>query len=79
MKQFFIAIDQLLNTLAFFMPGKGWADESLSARAWRVRSRMPTACKVIDSIFFWQTEHCKQSYISEVLRLQSPPEERIGK
>ena len=76
MKQTLIAVDQVLNTLAFFLPGKGWADESLSARAWRVRDRMPTAYKVIDAIFFWQKDHCEQSYMSEIKRLQSPPDER---
>lgn len=76
MKQLLIAIDQTINTCCFWLPGKGWADESLSARAWRIREQCPRLYKVIDALFFWESCHCLLSYQSELKRLQSPPEER---
>ena len=68
-----IAVDQLFNALF-----NGWPDETLSSRAFRddrdgVR-HWPR--KLIDALFGWQREHCKESYKSEVLRRQSPPETR---
>lgn len=40
MKQFLIAIDQALNTLAWAEgEGFGMADETISARAWRLQHR----------------------------------------
>ena len=68
-----IALDQLVNTLA-----GGWPDETLSSRAWRwtlagVRS---WPCRAIDALFFWETDHCRESYESERLGRQLPPELR---
>ena len=77
MKQFCIAIDQLLNCCLFFLPGGAWADETLSARAWRIREQWPSLHVWIDGIFFWQHNHCRQSYSAELNRRQSPPEERL--
>lgn len=70
MKQFLIAVDQVLNTLVY-IKGDGWgfADETLSARAWRLQSRW---YRVINGIFFWQENHCKEAYESEVLNKQLP-------
>lgn len=78
MKQILIAVDQLLNSLLFFLPGGCWADETLSARAWRCRAMAPFNMlqPVIDRLFFWDKEHCRTSFESEVERRQSPPEER---
>lgn len=76
MKQFLIAVDQAINCCCFWLPGGRWADESLSARAWRIRAQCPRLYKVIDALFFWQTAHCLMSYQSEMQRLQSPPEQR---
>jgi hypothetical protein len=72
-KQVLIAFDQLLNTVH-----GGWADETISSRAWRLRHRWPyKAYRVmLDVLFFFDPEHCKASYESERLRLQSPPELR---
>ena len=72
-KAIFIAIDQFLNTLF-----SGWPDETLSSRCWRwdrdgVR-HWPR--KLIDIIFFWEKDHCKESYESELFRKQVPPELR---
>ena len=66
LKNILIAFDQLLNALA-----GGWPDETLSARAWREGWHKP-----IDMLFFWEPSHCYESYVSEQLRMQSPPEER---
>jgi len=76
MYQILIAIDQLFNTLCFWMPGGRWADETLSSRSWRIRHTHPIYHKVIDKIFFFDKNHCEYSYISEQLRLQAPPETR---
>lgn len=73
MKQVLIAFDQLLNAVF-----GGYADETISARCWRLRERQPysTLRAIVDGLFFWEPEHCKQSYESEVERMQSPIEER---
>ncbi|WP_448510026.1 pseudouridine synthase [Immundisolibacter sp.] len=69
MKQILIAIDQLANTII-----GGWADETLSSRAWREERRVLVA--FIDGLFFWEENHCEASYISERERMQLPPEFR---
>lgn len=75
MYQFFIAFDQLINTLIYIKgDGFGKADETLSARAWRLRKVSATAYKIIDGIFFWQEDHCRDSYYAEVNRKQLPSE-----
>lgn len=64
-----IAFDQMLNALL-----GGGADETLSSRAYRAdrdgklfgRIFRP----VIDTIFFWHTRHCYDSYLAEVQRRQ---------
>lgn len=71
--QFLIAIDQTLNTLIWLpRDGFGMADETLSARAYRLRREFPWLMKTIDFIFFWDKEHCRNAYISEVLRKHLP-------
>jgi hypothetical protein len=74
LKNIAIAFDQLLNTLLGSQP-----DETLSARCYRLRLVSPwwhAAQVVIDAIFFWQDQHCKQSYFSEYERNQLPGEYR---
>lgn len=68
-----IALDQLLNTLL-----AGWPDETLSSRTYRLanladckKKRWVIAEKVINAIFFWQKDHCYQSYLSELERNHS--------
>lgn len=72
MKQILIAIDQLVNAIL-----GGWADETLSAHAWRSRHKPPfkTLQPVIDRLFF-DPSHCQDSYLSEIKRSQLPPEYR---
>ena len=70
--QVLVALDQLINTLI-----GGFADETLSSRAHRRRLRGKGGVAwVIDHIFFWQDEHCKASYESELERSQLPVELR---
>ena len=72
MKQVIVAFDQLFNT---FLGGK--ADETLSARAWRLQTKSK-AWKflrvVIDEIFLFEDNHCYESYLSELNRKQLPAE-----
>lgn len=72
-KQILIAIDQLLNTLLF-----GWPDETLSSRCWRLSlSGNDLPRKIVDTILFFDKDHCKSSYESEKIRNQCPPELRV--
>ena len=72
--QFLIALDQSLNTLVHIKgDGFGYADETLSARAWRLREQS-NAWRRIDLLFFWQSNHCKSAYESESLRKHLPAE-----
>jgi hypothetical protein len=66
--QVLIALDQLANAIC-----GGWADETLSSRAYR---ESPRAEKFINTLFFWDKDHCYESYVSEQLRTQLPPELR---
>lgn len=75
MKQVLIAIDQTINTLVWSKDeGFGMADETISARAWRLRGRASwgRARKLIDALFFWDKNHCEKSYHSERLRKHLP-------
>lgn len=67
-----IAFDQLINTL---IPG-GYADETLSSRAHRMREKGQRywgwTANFIDWLFFWQTEHCKNAWQEEMNRYQLP-------
>jgi len=73
-RQILIAFDSLANTLL-----AGMADETISARAYRSgvidgnpKRRWKYARQVIDLLFFWQNEHCKEAYLSEFQRKQLP-------
>lgn len=70
-----IAIDQRLNALL-----GGWADETLSSRAWRAYyDKKPFGLffkPVIDTIFFFQKDHCFKAYLSERTDRHQPPENR---
>lgn len=75
--QIAIAFDQQLNTL---IPG-GWADETLSSRAHRMREKGQKywgwTANFIDWLFFFQKEHCYNSWLDELNRNQSHPSTRI--
>jgi hypothetical protein len=72
LKCILIAFDQLCNALLFGSP-----DETFSARAYRLRDNGWRAVYLlINCIFFWQDDHCKGSYTSEVIRKHLPEEYR---
>jgi len=66
-----IAIDQLFNALLLGTP-----DETLSARAWRVEQKGLIFGKffrpLIDFIFFFDKNHCENSFLSEIERKHFP-------
>ena len=72
-KNVLIAFDQLLNALI-----GGWADETLSSHAYRmdVERNRKTVRKIIDTVLFFDEDHCYQSYLSEIERRQLPPNMR---
>lgn len=71
--QIAIAADQLANAVL-----GGWADETLSARCWRLRAYQPYKAlrHVVDALFILKPDHCQRSYESERLRAQMPKEYR---
>lgn len=72
--QVLIAVDQLCTALL-----GGFADETMSSYAWRMEQQgkpWGVMRRVIDAIFWWQPNHCREAYRSEVLRRQDPPELR---
>ena len=72
--QILVAIDQFVNTLFFF-----FSDETISSRSHRayVTGKRKWARNVINALFFWQEDHCKEAYESELTRTQLPPELRV--
>lgn len=77
--QFWIALDQLGNVfVSCLFREKAWADETLSAHAWRwqIEGIREWPRRVIDGLLFWQSEHCRKAYESEKSRTQLPEEER---
>lgn len=69
-----IAIDQLGTTLV-----GGYPDETMSSYAYRLNIHgkpFGFMRRVIDTLFFWQADHCRQAYESERTRKQMPPELR---
>ena len=75
--QIAIAFDQLINALL-----DGFADETLSARAHRMRAKEHKywgwTAGAIDFLFFWQDQHCYHSYLAEMQRRQTPDVYRRG-
>lgn len=67
-----VALDQLVNAIC-----RGFSDETISSRAHRRRlAGKPLLANLIDALFFWDKDHCKESYENERLRKQLPPELR---
>ncbi len=71
--QVLVALDQLVNT--FF---GGYADETISSRSHRayVSGKRKWTRNLFNTMFFWQDDHCKEAYESEMERTQLPPEMR---
>ena len=77
MIQFLIALDQVVNTVIPARDeGFGKADETLSARMWRLRDRPAwgSALVIVDSVFavFGDRDHCYNSWLGELERHQLP-------
>ena len=82
-KNLLVAADQLVNAVC-----GGWPDETLSSRAfrWSRDGLRHWPCRIIDRLFFWDTEkregltvsHCQLSYESELNRAHSPSDMRGG-
>lgn len=79
--QLLIAIDQLFNVIIgiVFVPHKkSYADETLSSRCWRASlAGYDTPRKIIDFVFSFRRNHCKESFESERLGRKLPPECRL--
>ena len=74
-KSVLIALDQLVNALF-----GGWPDETISSRAWRwelagVRS-WPRRLRAGLALILGDKDHCRESFESERLGRQLPPELR---
>lgn len=71
--QILVALDQLVST--FF---GGYADETVSSRPHRayVSGKLKWTRNAINVLFFWQDDHCKEAYESELARTQLLPEFR---
>ena len=73
-----IAIDQLAYVLLTL--GAGSPDETLSAAAYRSEGSGKLLGRIfrplIDALFWFDPDHCRNSFESEVNRLHLPPEYR---
>lgn len=72
--QVLISFDQFCNALC-----GGWADETLSSRSyrwWRDGHRLGFMKVVVDTLFFFDANHCQDSFQSERLSRHLPPEFR---
>lgn len=65
-----ISLDQLIYVIITL--GKGDPDETMSAAAWRLEAKGHITGKVfrsvIDTLFWFDKDHCYTSYINEVNR-----------
>ena len=75
-----VSLSQLLHCVVGLAVGDAWADESLSARAWREersgRRGWGRVRRAIDALFWFDPQHCRGSYEAEVERMQAAPEYR---
>lgn len=74
LKNILVALTQLLNTVL-----GGYPDESTSSRAHRqrrVKLRWDVTRRLINMVFFWEQDHCRDAYLSEAAYRQMPPEFR---
>jgi len=57
------SISQFFNVLVF----NGHPDESISARCWREDREI---YKVINKIFFWEDNHCRNAHMMDINRAE---------
>lgn len=73
-----IGIDQLANTVLF-----GYPDETLSSRAWRTEQKGLIFGKffrpIIDTLLFFDKNHCYGAYLAEVAKRQLPESEFLSR
>ncbi len=73
LKNILIALDQLANAIA-----NGSPDETLSSRAHRARLAGKPGWRrvagVIDRLFWWDKDHCRESWLAERYRRHLPRE-----
>ena len=91
--QVVIALNQMCNAavLPIFTWTIGWADETMSARAWRGRKNGKPAARIlirfVDALFGWQKpdvllngqpvkSHCERTYYKERAKRGTHPEYR---
>ena len=79
--QTLVSWDQAITTTicSIVLPHEeSYADEPLSARAlrWEINGIRSWPRKLIDKLFWWDDNHCAESYESEKLGRQLPPELR---
>jgi hypothetical protein len=69
-----IALDQLVNTLF-----GGFPDETISAAAWRweLQGKRSWPRKLIDTLLWFDQNHCQVSYENEVNNQQLPKWYRV--
>ena len=69
-KAILVAFDQLLAAIITKYP-----DASLSAWAyvWARDGKRRWVRRLIDGLFFWESKHCYNSYLSERTQKQYPP------
>ena len=72
-KNVLIGVDQLVNAVI-----GGWPDESLSSRSWReyVSGKRLWPKRLIDTLLWFDKNHCEEAYLSEKERRQLPPDLR---
>jgi len=77
--QLLISVDQLFNVfVALVTFRKAWADMTLSAMAWHwnITGKRRWVYRCIDTLFFFDKDHCRESYRNECERTQTPLEIR---
>ena len=62
-------LDQGFNILV----GSGYCDEMYSSFAHRKGGKIR---RIVNTIFFWQADHCQEAFITELQRRHLPPEYR---
>lgn len=80
LKQLLVALDQFLNVLVctVILPWeRSYADETFSSRCWRwYLAGVEWPRIVVDTLLFFDKNHCQESFESERLGRQLPPEAR---
>jgi hypothetical protein len=85
MKQIILAVNQLINTFVWssydkenFEYGFGRADETISARLWRLNDKSTNwkfVQGVVDTVFefFGESDHTYKAWVAELQRRHLPP------